>query len=299
MENLKQFLETSTIHGVAYIASTRKLVRLLWTLIVFSGFLSSGILIYQSFDNWAAHPITTSIVTLPISEITLPNVTVCPPKDTYTNLNYDLMRLENVTMDNQTRKELEDFFFKELHDLFFKELLHNMSLFNEKDRFYNWYEGITKLQLPYLVKLYDSFIEYYYLMNSINTYANKGEIWLQYFGEDYDPSKAFNYKNVFYIHVSREDLQKENFTVSYEHTRTDQYYQSDVSNDNLTKDDATSEHYGYVNYFHFDDGIYLSELKDKSTMPGFRIKWKTLFYNFTSHNGYIADPLNLQFRWYG
>ena len=74
MDNLKDFLESSTIHGLVYIATTGKFVRCMWIITVLTGFIASAYLIDLSFENWAEQPITTSIETLPITEITLPTV---------------------------------------------------------------------------------------------------------------------------------------------------------------------------------------------------------------------------------
>ena len=87
MAGLTDFLESSTIHGVSYISTTKKASRLFWVLVVCSGFCGAFVLIYQSFESWEESPITTTIETLPISEITFPKVAVCPPKDAFTNLN--------------------------------------------------------------------------------------------------------------------------------------------------------------------------------------------------------------------
>ena len=97
MESVRAYLESSTVHGLVYISSTRRLARLFWILVVMAGFTGAGYMIYQSFDGWAESPVKTTIETLPITEITLPKVTVCPPKNTFTNLNYDLMLLETMT----------------------------------------------------------------------------------------------------------------------------------------------------------------------------------------------------------
>ena len=91
MDKLRDFLESSTIHGLNYVSTTRKSVRLFWVVVVFTGFTLAAMLINQSFEDWSENPVKTTIETLPISQITLPKVTVCPPKNTYTNLNYDLM----------------------------------------------------------------------------------------------------------------------------------------------------------------------------------------------------------------
>ena len=106
MESFKYFLENSSIHGLNYISSRRKWSRIFWVIVVILGFVGAGILIYQSFDVWSESPVKTTIETLPIHKIKLPKVTVCPPKHTYTNLNYDLTMTANIILDNETRNEL-------------------------------------------------------------------------------------------------------------------------------------------------------------------------------------------------
>ena len=98
MEGVNTFLESSTIHGLTYISTTRKYVRLFWSLVVVTGFLVASLLIKESFDSWSESPVKTTVETLPISDIKFPKVTVCPPKNTFTDLNYDLMMTENITL---------------------------------------------------------------------------------------------------------------------------------------------------------------------------------------------------------
>ena len=145
----KTFLDSSTIHGLAYISSTRKLARIIWILVVIIGFIGAGVMIHQSFESWANSPVKTTIETRPITEITLPKVTVCPPKNTFTNLNYDLMMLENMTLDNDTRDELTQFAVGLIQDQVYYEILSNISLINVENRYYNWYQGYSQIQLPY------------------------------------------------------------------------------------------------------------------------------------------------------
>ena len=42
MENIKLFLETSTIHGLSYITGSRPWVKLFWIVTVISGFITAG-----------------------------------------------------------------------------------------------------------------------------------------------------------------------------------------------------------------------------------------------------------------
>ena len=106
VEHIRLFLESSTIHGLAHISTFRKYVRLFWIVVVIAGFTGAGVLINTSFQSWDESPIMTTIETLPIKDFKFPKLTVCPPKDTYTNLNIDIVMLENMTLDENTRKEL-------------------------------------------------------------------------------------------------------------------------------------------------------------------------------------------------
>ena len=115
MEGWSEFLKSSTIHGLSYIPITKKHVRLFWIMIVTMSFIGAGFMIYLSFKDWAENPIKTTLKTRPIKEITLPKVTVCPPKNTYTNLNYDITMLENMTMDNDTRDRIMSWSWQTCH----------------------------------------------------------------------------------------------------------------------------------------------------------------------------------------
>jgi len=144
MEGVRTFLESSTIHGLSYISTTKKCVNLFWILVVIGGFTGAGVLIYQSFQSWNESPVKTTIRTHPISEITFPKVTVCPPKNTYTDLNYDLMMTENLTLDNDTRQELATYAKTLLYDNMHEIIIRNMSRIEVNDKYYNWYYGYTK-----------------------------------------------------------------------------------------------------------------------------------------------------------
>ena len=94
METLKEFVESSTIHGVSYISrAPSKPAKAFWLLVVAIGFSFSIYLINHSYVEWKASPITTSISTHPISKLDFPNVTVCPPEGSNTALNLDLMTI--------------------------------------------------------------------------------------------------------------------------------------------------------------------------------------------------------------
>ena len=48
MKVVKEFLQSSTIHGLAYIATTDKLTRIFWMIVVLSGFTWAALLIMRS-----------------------------------------------------------------------------------------------------------------------------------------------------------------------------------------------------------------------------------------------------------
>ena len=64
---VKEFLETSTIHGLGYIVSTKKLSRFFWVCVVIAGFTIAGIYITQeSVQSWTKNKISTTMEKIPI-----------------------------------------------------------------------------------------------------------------------------------------------------------------------------------------------------------------------------------------
>ena len=83
MEVLREFLETSTVHGLFHLSKAKSnFSKFLWTFIILFSFCLASFLIYNSFHNWDKSPITTSIHTESIASAPFPKVTVCPPKST-------------------------------------------------------------------------------------------------------------------------------------------------------------------------------------------------------------------------
>ena len=146
MEGFRTFLESTTIHGLSYISTSHKFARFFWLLVVVLGFTGCGLLINKSFKSWDESPVKTRIETLPISEIKLPNLTVCPPRTTFTDLNYDLSLLENSTLSMGQRDEL----FKNAIEIIEADIfsLTNISSLNISDQFYNWYHGYSQIKTP-------------------------------------------------------------------------------------------------------------------------------------------------------
>ena len=148
MVGVMEFLDTSTIHGLSYIAANKGLVRLFWISVVIAGFTGAFILIQQSFSSWADSPISTTIETRPITEIDFPNVTVCPPRNSFTSLNPDIVWSRNITFDEEQRKELSDYVPYAAYDVTYKANNREYEEYDEgKIKYSHWYKGISKLEL--------------------------------------------------------------------------------------------------------------------------------------------------------
>ena len=181
---LQQFLESSTIHGLVYISTERKFARVFWVLVVIIGFSYAGYLINQSLESWSKIPFRTTIETKPITEIKFPKVTVCPKRNTYTDLNYDLMMLENMTMTNETKYEFLNIargVFLDSH--FENKVLPNISKLEENNMYYNWYHGYSSVKIPYW-----SFSNR--LIYLVESSATSGSVQTQFFEDKYDPDKV-------------------------------------------------------------------------------------------------------------
>ena len=148
VNDVKEFLESSTIHGLSHIAANRRLVRLLWICVVIAGFTGAAVLINQSFSSWADSPITTTIETLPISELEFPNVTVCPPRNSFTNLNLDIVRSSEISLSEEQRRALSEQVSEVVLTSNMEKKWKDYSECKEKDRYRNQYQGLSKIKLP-------------------------------------------------------------------------------------------------------------------------------------------------------
>ena len=194
MDVPNEFLETSSIAGISRIGFGSKFSRFIWFLIVSAGFGVAGYFIHEQFQAWQDSPFKTVIETFPISEIEFPKVTVCPPKNTFTNLNYDLETFENITITNETKKQVLEYFMMLVNNLKLNELKKNFSLFEERDRYIDWYNGISEIDLPAL----DNNLDYLSYKNkfagikyTVNSCSNNGSISTKNFGDSFD-TKTFS-----------------------------------------------------------------------------------------------------------
>ena len=174
MEGIRAYLESSTVHGLSYIASTKRYVRIFWILVVIAGFSGATYLIYESFLSWKQNPISTTIETLPMSLIKFPKVTVCPPKNTFTDMNKNVISTQNFSGDFvREGLDIYNYAVGVIDDHIHTDYIDKLQ---EEDRFYNWYNGFTQITQPY-----DRFTDTLYY--NISTTANSGIISTQYFGD--------------------------------------------------------------------------------------------------------------------
>ena len=143
MKTVKEFLESSTIHGLVYISTNRSFVRLFWIFVVIIGFSGAGYLIQQSFSSWATSPVSTTIETLSISELDFPKVSVCPARNSFTSLLPILTMARKVKLDETRRNE----FVYHIPDVVYNgTLLHQYSQYLKysEEIHSSWYTGETK-----------------------------------------------------------------------------------------------------------------------------------------------------------
>ena len=301
MERMKEFLDSSSIHGLSHISSTRKITRLFWILIVFGGFSGAFYLINLALSGWAENPVSTTIETLPIDQVTFPKVTVCPPKNTYTNLNYDVM-MNDENMDDVTKKVLKDIDFDFLHDYYYEKLLDEIDMLQETNRYHNWYYGISQVQIPYYDPLSNSKLKP--LKYDISTYAMTGKISTKGFGEslvkqniirilDYNVKIYFprtrNNKYTMVVKLNKTSMNaidSDDFYESYDFAEN-LFIDPDTDITNITAENCKmNELYCSSNDGRFKFIVmalarsvteeFINDALTLKTMPGFELEWKIL-----------------------
>ena len=282
MEHMKTFLDSSTIHGLYYISSTKRWSRFFWIFVVIGGFLGAGYLIYESFDNWEQSPISTTLETLPISKITFPNVTVCPPKNLFLNLNYDILQSEKVKLNNDKRENLIKDSLGIYQEQFYKEMMRNLSKFEDPDRYYNWYHGYTEIGYPYY-STNSNQLQYH-----VETYATSGNISTQYYEDKFDVDKVDG--NIYIgikVNVPASVDGDNNVTLMFDvNKRTIKEVRSDWMKFGYNINgyiDVDLTHWSknitapsYLYYISLDRQVSAEEITNMKLdmMPGFRLSWK-------------------------
>ena len=303
MELVRTFLESSSIHGLSYIASTRKIARIGWLLIVFVSFFCAANLIFASFQSWSNNPVTTTIETLPLSDIRLPKITICPPKNTFTDLNYDLKQNENITFSKETREEM----LKTANDIISNHVfLDTFKKLNEENRYFNWYHGLSQLTFPRM--------DYPYQVNdggklewTAQTSALSGLVYTNNFGEDLNLKKVQRVVT-FLFKIFPPKTVDQNVTLQFEIKKLQVPLDSIGTQDMYESSDGRLDL--YQSNFHLNFAPPFSQYKfiklsrnffetdilsaKINIMPGFKFKW---YYtgNVQPHAKYKNDEKTKQF----
>ena len=107
--SLREFLESSTIHGLVHISTAKsRLAKALWLAIVVACFSFAIHMIIDSYKEWQESPVSTTITTHPITDLQFPTVTVCPPRGSDTALNHLLEKVKDVKFTDKERQKLLD-----------------------------------------------------------------------------------------------------------------------------------------------------------------------------------------------
>ena len=103
----REFLESSTIHGLVHISTAKsKVARATWVAIVVACFATAIYMITGSYKEWQESPVSTTITTHPITELEFPPVTVCPPRGSNTVLNHLLEKVKSRNLSEKEKQEL-------------------------------------------------------------------------------------------------------------------------------------------------------------------------------------------------
>ena len=147
--NLKDYFDVSSIHGFGHVNGQTSFGKIFWLFVVTSGFVFAGVLVGQSFESWRSNPISTVIETKPILESKFPDVVVCPPENTFTNLNLDLMNADNIVLDEKLRESLVNRTTEMILDEEFFSAYADQNDVLEGNKYKNWYTGFTLASLSY------------------------------------------------------------------------------------------------------------------------------------------------------
>ena len=137
------------MHDLRLVVPQSKAAKVAWIIVVCLGFLGAGYLISKSYSEWQSSPVSTSISTHSLKDLEFPSVAVCPPENSNTALNYDLLRAANYSFSKEDRKRLIDgiwdSFIAEDHRSFADEMLAAAN----PTALEQLYEGFQSVPTPY------------------------------------------------------------------------------------------------------------------------------------------------------
>ena len=222
-----------------------------------------------------------------------------------------------MELNNDTLNELNNYAKELLYDHLYDTIKTNMSMLDEKNRYYNWYYGYTRIhELPY-------YHSYWNRVNyEVRTVASSGSISTQHFGEKFNADNVQK-TNLLYnitIHPPDNVIDNENVTlhleielISMKHLSTGKDVFK-VDGEEFTADKPNFA-YNYSLPKEFEKNILLerSDMQNADAqasvkrqklnlMPGFRLTWNyhgmgvnsmVPHYNDTISRAFVRNGSNL------
>ena len=163
MDLMKEFLEASTIHGLAHISTARSPVaKAAWVITVTVSFGFSFYMITNSWMEWDNNPVSTTITTHPVDDLAFPKITVCPPNGSNTVLNFVLERVQKNNLSSEERIQLKNIsnsvFVQGPFKKYAEELVASVNLNNLRS-LYNGQSGLPVADHLYTFSINSSSVE--------------------------------------------------------------------------------------------------------------------------------------------
>ena len=98
-EGVWTYFSETTVHGFRYVAEGGNICeKLIWVVLILTGFIFGGVLIFQSLSDWDETPLETTIsqVSMPIEKLYQPAITVCNPDELKMPLRNRWMYIEKL-----------------------------------------------------------------------------------------------------------------------------------------------------------------------------------------------------------
>ena len=239
---------------------------------------------------------------------------MCPPKNTRTNLNYDLVLSENLTLDNEGKEELAKFIKLTILEIIYDSVFEDVKSYGETDKYRNWFDGITQLELPvdktggYLTSTLKTT-----KFMKVSTYAKSGTFVTPYFRENFDskkfslfaefklyiwiPNSVFKSKTVELILEIENDLIERHDSQSFERVNviSDTTEKLESSNKKIIRKISLGRRNVYIE---FTRSLSQRDVENWSSrrMTGMNVSWYYSSPSVQPERKYFANEVNSYYR---
>ena len=256
MEKLQEFLELTSIHGFQYLTQIQsRKVRIFWTVCMFLGLYLAGYIIQDTYDEWNAFPVLTTINTVgkPITDLDYPALTICPPNNEV-NIYGTYEYLFSIFWKTQKVIKLINQFYKKVIDLGLSQVKENNDV---KD---SWTPTVSNLKLIELNPI---------IFQNLTSFQDIKKIMIKHiFGEYSSNSTYYKHSKITY----KDDLTRLNISSTYKNKVNLLFYAKLIIDDENYKDfgifrgiteDIFSSHFNLLNI----GGISVSQLLNFISNP--------------------------------